>query len=166
LSAFGLAQRLGMEKEEAAAFIDAYFARYPGVLEFQEQVLEQARRQGYVTTLLGRRRAIEGIRPQSSYKQRNQPEREALNTVIQGSAADLIKAAMVNIHRRLKHEGYSSRMLLQIHDELIFEAPPDELRSLASLVEKEMTQALPLRVPIKVDLAFGPNWLDTQALAA
>lgn len=166
LSAFGLAQRLGMAKEEAAAFIDAYFARYPGVLEFQEQVLEQARRQGYVTTLLGRRRAIEGIRPQSSYKQRNQPEREALNTVIQGSAADLIKAAMVNIHRRLRQEGLSARMLLQIHDELIFEAPPNELRSLATLVDREMTQALPLRVPIKVDLAFGPNWLDTQPLAA
>ncbi|MCS6977589.1 MAG: DNA polymerase I [Gemmatales bacterium] len=166
LSAYGLAQRLGMENEEAAAFIDAYFARYPGVLAFQEEVLEQARRQGFVTTILGRRRAIEGVRPQSSYKQRNQPEREALNTVIQGSAADLIKAAMVRIHRRMKHEGFTARMLLQIHDELIFEAPPEELRRLAQLVDQEMTQALPLRVPIKVDLAFGPNWLDTQPLAA
>jgi DNA polymerase-1 len=166
LSAYGLAQRLGMSNEEAAAFIDAYFARYPGVLDFQERVLEAARRDGYVATLLGRRRAIEGIRPRSSYRQRNQPEREALNTVIQGSAADLIKVAMVNIYRRLRQEQARARMLLQIHDELVFEVPPEELRWVAAVVEREMTTALPLEVPIKVDLAAGRNWLDAVPLAA
>jgi hypothetical protein len=126
LSAFGLAKRLGMTQDEAAAFIDAYFARYPGVLVFQEKLLDDARRNRYVTTILGRRRSIEGIRPQSSYRQRNQAGRDALNTVIQGSAADLIKQAMLRIHRRRAHDGLAARMLLQIHDELLFEIPAAE----------------------------------------
>src|SRR5262249_39809303 len=99
MSAFGPAQRLEMQKEEAAKFIDAYFARYPKVLAYQDELLEKCRKRGYVSTILGRRRAIQGIRPRSSYKQRNQPEREAVNMEIQGSAADLIKVAMLNIYR-------------------------------------------------------------------
>jgi len=164
LSAFGLAKRLGMEQDEAADFIDAYFARYPGVLDFQEKLLANARSDGYVTTILGRRRAIEGIRPRSSYKQRNQPEREVLNTVIQGSAADLIKAAMLKIHRQLQQGSLASRMLLQIHDELVFETPSTQRDDLARMVEDAMSNALKLDVPIKVDLAAGPNWLDTEVL--
>jgi DNA polymerase-1 len=164
LSAFGLAKRLGMAQEEAAAFIDAYFARYPGVQSFQQKLLDDARRDGYVTTILGRRRSIDGIRSHSSYRQRNQAEREALNTVIQGSAADLIKQAMLRIHRRLAHARLAARMLLQIHDELLFEFPTEEQISLASLVVEEMTSALELSVPLMVDVGVGPNWLETEPL--
>jgi DNA polymerase-1 len=164
ISAFGLAQRLEMDKEEAARFIDAYFAGYPKVLAYQDRLLEQCRRQGYVSTILGRRRAINGIRPRSTFRQRNQPEREAINMEIQGSAADLIKVAMVNIYRRLKKERCRARMLLQIHDELVFEAPPGEAQETAALVRQEMTAALhaQLQVPLKVDVGLGPNWLDPE----
>ena len=164
LSAFGLAKRLGMTQEEASAFIDAYFARYPGVLTFQEKLLDDVRRDGYVTTILGRRRSIDGIRSHSSYRQRNQAEREALNTVIQGSAADLIKQAMLRIHRRLAQERLAARMLLQIHDELLFETPAAEQSTLAALVAEEMTTALELNVPLKVDVSVGANWLETEAV--
>jgi len=115
---------------------------------------------------LGRRRAISGIREKTSYQQRNQPEREAINMEIQGSAADLIKLAMRNIHRRLHREKRRAKMLLQIHDELVFEAPPEELETVVGLVQEEMTtpleRELRLEVPIKVDLATGPNWLDVE----
>jgi DNA polymerase I len=165
LSAFGLAARLGISKDEAGAFIDAYYERYPGVAEFQQKTLDATRQNGYVTTILGRRRRIQGIRERSSHRQRNQPEREALNTVIQGSAADLMKRAMLLVHRRLRRESFPARMLLQIHDELVFEVRPESAAALASLVEAEMTGALTLDVPLKVDLATGPNWLDVEPIA-
>lgn len=163
LSPFGLANRLGITQQEASGYIDAYFARYPGVEEFSRKTLELARKNGYVKTVLGRRRAISGIRPVFG-RQRNLPERTAINTVIQGSAADLIKRAMIGIHRRLHEDGLHGRVLLQIHDELVFEAPPEELDELATLVTEEMTLALPLGVPITVDLASGSNWLDVQGM--
>ena len=164
MSAHGLAQRLEISREEAGAFIDAYFARYPAVLEYQARLLENCTKNGFVGTILGRRRAITGIRPNSTYQQRNQPEREAINMEIQGSAADLIKLAMLNIYRRLRREKRRARMLLQIHDELVFESPPEELPVVAGLVREEMEGALPLEVPIRVDLAAGPNWLDVEEL--
>lgn len=162
ISAFGLAPRLEISKEEAAGFIDAYFKKYPRVLAYQESLLESCRMQGYVCTILGRRRAISGIRFKSSYKGRNQPEREAINMQVQGSAADLIKVAMLSIHRRLKNEKHRARMLLQIHDELVFEAPDDEVTAVSLLVREEMTGALAdrLEVPLGVDLGVGPNWLE------
>ncbi len=168
ISAFGLAQRLGIDREEARKFIDAYFARYPKVRDYQTRLLEGARRTGYVTTVLGRRRRFDqgAIRPDSTYQQRNQAEREAINMEIQGSAADLIKLAMLHVFRRMRREGLKSRMLLQIHDELVFEAPPQELKHLAELVREEMTtpreKELGLKVPLRVDLAAGPNWLDVS----
>jgi DNA polymerase-1 len=164
ISAVGLAQRLGMARDEAARFIDAYFGRYPKVADYQTQLLRKCRRDRYVSTILGRRREISGIRFHTTYQQRSQPEREAINMEIQGSAADLIKMAMLKIYRRLKKEGRRARMLLQIHDELVFEAPPEELLTVARLVNEEMTTALPLEVPLKVDLATGPNWLDVEEL--
>jgi DNA polymerase-1 len=166
MSAHGLAQRLGIPREEGTKFIDAYFARYPRVLEYQSQLLAGARKNGFVSTILGRRRPFDrdSIRPGSTYQQRNQPEREAINCEIQGSAADLIKLAMLNLYRRMKREQWQAKMLLQIHDELVFEAPPEELHSLAAMVREEMTTALPLEVPLKVDVAAGPNWLDVQEL--
>jgi DNA polymerase-1 len=169
MSGFGLAERLRLAKrEEGARFIDAYFARYPRVLDYQARLLQECLRNGFVSTILGRRRRIEGVRPNSTYQQRNQPEREAINMEIQGSAADLIKLAMLHIHRRLRREKQQSRMLLQIHDELVFEAPSAELERLAALVKEEMTtpleKQLGLRTPLKVDLAAGPNWLDVEEI--
>lgn len=166
ISAFGLGARLEMDKEEAGKFIDAYFARYPKVLDYQQNLLKECAKRGYVSTILGRRRMIRGIRSWSSYKGRNQPEREAINMEIQGSAADLIKVAMLNIYRRLKREGRKARMLLQIHDELVFETPPEELKDVAGLVREEMTAAMSdrLTVPLKVDVSAGPNWFDVKEL--
>jgi DNA polymerase-1 len=168
ISPFGLAQRLGIDREEARKFIDAYFARYPKVQEYQDRLLKRARETGYVTTVLGRRRRFDpgAIRADSTYQQRNQAEREAINMEIQGSAADLMKLAMLHVFRRMRQEGLKSRMLLQIHDELVFEAPPKELKKLAALVREEMTtpreKELGLKVPLRVDLAAGPDWLDVS----
>ncbi len=161
-SPFGLARQLNIDKERAAEFIDAYFARYHGVADFLERVLEECAASGYVSTILGRRRAISGVRHGAS-RLRNLPERTAINTVIQGSAADLIKLAMIQIHRRLRQERSSARMLLQIHDELVFEVPGHELDALARLVSEEMASVLPLDVPLKVDVKWGDNWADCQA---
>ena len=169
MSGHGLAVRLGISRDEANRFIDAYFAKYPKVLDYQAKLLKECRKTGYVSTILGRRRRIDGVRPHSTYQQRNQPEREAINMEIQGSAADLIKLAMLHIHRRLRRESLKSKMLLQIHDELVFEAPPDELERLAALVREEMTtpleKELGLRTPLRVDLASGPNWLDVEEMS-
>jgi DNA polymerase-1 len=161
-SPFGLAKQLDIEQAEAAQFIDAYFDRYQGVEEFLQRILEECPRTGYVSTILGRRRAIRGIRRGTS-RQRNLPERTAINTVIQGSAADLIKLAMINIHRRLRKEKSPARMLLQIHDELVFEVPSDELNQVAKIVTDEMSGVMELVVPLKVDLKSGDNWADCQA---
>jgi DNA polymerase-1 len=165
LSAFGLAGRLGISQTEAGAFIDAYFNEYAGVETFITQVLESAQKSGRVETILGRRRPINGIK-NTTGRNRNVAERTAVNTVIQGSAADLIKRAMLEVDRAIRSAGLEARMLLQIHDELVFEAPQAEIAPLAELVRTAMTSALPLDVPLKVDLAAGPNWLDVQPLGA
>jgi DNA polymerase-1 len=163
-SPFGLAKQLRIDREEARQFIDSYFEGYPGIEQFLEGVLADCRRTGYVSTILGRRRAIRGVRPDAG-RQRNLAERTAINTAIQGSAADLIKLAMIAIHRRLERERLPARMLLQIHDELIFEVPTDNLHDLARLVNEEMVGAQSLNVPLKVDVKAGPNWADVEPLA-
>lgn len=160
-SPFGLARALGIEQDEAAKFIDNYFEGYPGIEKFLARVLADCRKNGYVKTILGRRRAISGVR-EGAGRQRNLAERTAVNTVIQGSAADLIKRAMITIHRRLRTERLSAKMLLQIHDELILEVPTDQFHHLAVLVREEMIDAWALDVPLKVDLKAGPNWADTE----
>ena len=168
-SAFGLSKSLGIERDEAAKFIDSYFEGYPGIEEFLDGVLAECQKNGYVSTILGRRRAIHGVgdpsqRTQAGGRQRNLVERTAINTVIQGSAADLIKLAMIRIHGRLRRENHQARMLLQIHDELIFEVPTDQLGQLADLVKEEMSSAYRLSVPLKVDLKAGPNWADATSI--
>lgn len=162
-SPFGLAKALGIGQDVAAEFIDNYFEGYPGIEEFLAKVLADCRKNGYVKTILGRRRAISGVR-EGAGRQRNLAERTAVNTVIQGSAADIIKLAMIAIHRRLKKERLSARMLLQIHDELILEVPADQLDHLAALVREEMNGAWALNVPLKVDMKFGPNWAETEKI--
>jgi DNA polymerase-1 len=165
LSAFGLAGRLGISQAEAATFIESYFQEYAGVDRFITRTLESAQGQGLVQTILGRRRPINGIKSTTG-RTRNLAERTAINTVIQGSAADLIKRAMILIHRALCDSGFEARMLLQIHDELVFEAPAAEISELAALVERAMTGALELKVPLKVDLASGCNWLDVEPISS
>ncbi len=128
-----------------------------------EKTLAECRRRGYVSTIRGRRRAIRGVRDQAG-RQRNLAERTAVNTVIQGSAADLIKLAMISVHRRMKRERLPARMLLQIHDELIFEVPSDQVQYLAELVTDEMVGVWKLNVPLKVDVKAGPNWADAEKL--
>ena len=166
----GLAARLNISVQEGANFIDAYFQKYPLVQQYQESLLKAdvPRNRVSVQTILGRRAGkSKGVRAMTSYKSRNQPEREAINMQIQGSAADLIKVAMLNIHARLQREKLASRMLLQIHDELVFETPPTEEKTLAQLVREEMTQALAsrLHVPLRVDMSVGANWMDTVEIA-
>jgi DNA polymerase-1 len=162
-SAFGLSKALGIGQDEAQKFIDGYFAGYPGIEIFLEQVLAECAKTGYVKTILGRRRAIKGVRPNAG-RQRNLAERTAINTVIQGSAADLIKLAMIAIHRRLKTEKFPVRMLMQIHDELIFETPSENLSRLAALVSREMAGVRNLNIPLKVDLKAGCNWADAEKI--
>ncbi len=156
---FGLATRLGITQAEAAAFIDAYFNEYASVEAFMNRTLEGAVRDGYVETILGRRRMINGIK-NTTGRNLNTAERTAVNAVIQGSAADLIKRAMLEVDRRIKAEGLQARLLLQIHDELVFEAPDAEIPAFAGLVREAMVGAIAFDVPIQVDVAVGPNWLD------
>lgn len=155
----GLAQSLGIDRNSAADFIDGYFRQYPGIERFLERVLEECRTSGYARTLLGRRRRIDGIRPGAG-RQRNLAERTAVNTVIQGSAADIIKAAMLAVHRRLRHERSAATLLLQIHDELLLDCPSEEVDRLTVWITEEMTKVASLRVPLKVDVKIGPNWAD------
>lgn len=165
-SAFGLAKTLGIAKSEAADFIEAYFARYPGVEALLVETLDTCHRQGYVKTILGRRREIAGVRTAMgrSLRSLQMAERAAVNAVIQGSAADLIKLAMIAIDRRIRDSGLNSRLLLQVHDELVFETPPEELEQLTHLVEEEMVGAMQLDVPIKVDLKAGRNWAECEPM--
>ena len=160
-SAFGLAAALGIDKTQAAEFIDGYFAKYSGVTQFIEDTLNEVQKCGFATTILGRRRTIDGIRSLRN-RNLNMPERTAVNSVIQGSAADLIKRAMLAVSRRLHQECHAGRMLLQIHDELVFEAPLSAVASLVEIVRHEMTHAMELSVPLEVDVSIGRNWLDTE----
>jgi DNA polymerase-1 len=160
-TAYGLARDLGIGVGEAERFIDEYFARYRGVRTFTAAVLEAAKRQGYVTTILGRRREIEGIGTMDP-KRLNFPERTAINTVIQGSAADLMKVAMNRIWRRGRREERPSRMVIQIHDELIFETPAPRLEEEKAWIQAEMVGAMALKVPLKVYLASGKNWMEAE----
>jgi DNA polymerase-1 len=166
MSAFGLAERLGIVKRDAEKFIEQYFARFPRVLEYQDELLRRARRDGYVGSILGRRRQFNpaAIRARTSYKFRNQAEREAINMEIQSSAADLIKLAMLNVHRRLHSEKRQAKMLLSVHDELVFETPPNEVKDVAKLVREEMIGAMKLNVPLDVDVSAGKNWLEVEEI--
>ena len=161
MGAFSLAKDLGIGRAQAQEFIDHYFQRYPAVLEFLEEKKSQAREHQYVTTLLGRRCAIPEINS-SNGAVRSYAERNAINYPIQGSAADIIKVAMVNIDRRLRMEKLQTRMLLQVHDELVFEAPEAEQEEVASLVRHEMENAVDLDLPLHVDMGTGKNWAQAH----
>ena len=159
ISAFGLAAQLGIPQAEARAYIDRYFARYQGVHAFIEKTLRDARSNGYVRTLFGRLRPIPDIESRNP-NQRGFAERTAVNTPLQGTAADLIKLAMIALDRKLTELRLKTRMLLQVHDELLLEVPPEEAAEVETLVQTEMENVVQLRVPLVADLAFGGNWRD------
>lgn len=163
LSAYGLSRDLGLSIDEAQRFIDAYFLKYPGVKEYIDKQIKKAEQDGFVTTLLGRRRYIPQINDKSqALKQFAQ--RQAVNTPIQGTAADLIKLAMVNIHNEIKQKKLKSEMIIQIHDELVFNVAKDRMQDFIILAKERMEHVLTLDVPIKVDMKIGQNWLDMVSL--
>ena len=161
LSAFGLSQNLGIEPSEARKFIDAYFEKYAGVRAFIDATLEQTRRDGKVTTLFGRIRPIPDINSKNA-TQRGFAERTAVNTPLQGTAADLIKLAMIRIDEEIRKRGMKSRMTLQVHDELVFEVPETEVEMMKPLVREHMENAHALEVPLLVEIGVGPNWRDME----
>ena len=152
-----LSQELHIDRKEAQRYIESYYKRYKGVLRYREQMIDMARKKGYVTTLFNRKRYLPGIN-HSKARIRAEAERMAINTPIQGTAADLIKKAMINIHRRLKENRLKTRLILQVHDELVFEVPESELEDVKEMVLKEMEGVYPLSVPMRVDMGVGRNW--------
>ncbi len=158
---YGLASRLEIPQDEAEMFIINYFASYPKIQEFMTQAQDFARKNGYVTTLLNRRRYLPDIHSDNR-RVREFAERNAINTPIQGTAADLIKVAMIKIFKRLKERKLNSKMIMQVHDELVFEVPKSEIELMKELVRQEMEQAIQLSVPIKVDVGVGKNWLEAH----
>lgn len=161
ISDYGLSQNLGITRKEAAEFIERYFESYPGVKGYMESVVAQAKKDGYVTTLLNRRRYLPDLNSRN-FNIRSFAERTAMNTPIQGTAADIIKKAMIDMAAALKAHNLQSTMLLQVHDELIFEAPPEEVDILAKLVPEVMEHAVALKVPLKADAASGATWYDAK----
>jgi DNA polymerase-1 len=156
---YGLARSLGIPVVEAKMFIDAYFMRYPGIRLFIDKCIADARRDGYVETILGRRRPITELRSRNR-QQVAFGERIAVNTVVQGSAADLIKRAMIAIHRELVSGGHSARMLIQVHDELVFEVPRADVAREADMIRAKMEGAIKVSVPITVDISWGRTWAE------
>jgi DNA polymerase-1 len=159
ISPFGLAQQLGIPMAEAKAYIERYFVRYAGVHAFIEKTLAETRKTGSVRTLFGRVRPIPDIESRNP-NQRGFAERTAINSPLQGTAADLIKLAMISIDRKLTERNLKTRMVLQVHDELLFEVPADETAEIKTLVQTEMEGVFKLDVPLVADLAFGTNWRD------
>lgn len=160
-SAYSLSKELGVDVHDAADFIKRYFEKYPKVKEFIDRTVAEAREKGYVKTLFGRKRRI----PELSAKNKNiqaAGERIAMNTPIQGTAADIMKKAMIDVWRALKEEGYGARMIMQVHDELIFEVPKDEIEKVQKLIKEKMEGAYKLKVPLIVDLAYGKNWTEAK----
>jgi DNA polymerase-1 len=161
LSAYGLADRLRIPQEEAQEFIDRYLERFPAVARFRRDAFEQAEQHVYVSTLFGRRRQIPEIRARK-WPTRKRGERLAGYSVIQGTAADIIKVALVRAHEALAAEGLKTRTILQIHVELLFEGPPEEMERATEIVTREMVGAAELDPPLEVDAGVGPNWLDAK----
>ena len=161
LSAFGLADRLNIERDEAAVYIDRYFERFPAVRTFIEATVASAEERGFVKTLMGRRRNIPELRS-SNRQRRLLGERLAVNTVIQGTAADIIKVAMVRCHRALSEAGLSTELVLQIHDELLFEGPSAEMDAATEIARREMCAAFDLDPPLAVEVGVGSDWLAAK----
>ncbi|HWI55234.1 MAG TPA: DNA polymerase, partial [Desulfobacteria bacterium] len=163
ISDFGLARNINVTRKEAHEYIESYFKRYPGIKRFMEDIVVKAREQGYVSTVLNRRRYLPDIFS-TNFNVRSFGERTAMNTPIQGSAADIIKLAMVRVAAALREEKLRTKMLLQVHDELIFEVPQAELDGVIPLIRDCMENAFSLSVPLVVDMKKGPNWYDMKKI--
>jgi DNA polymerase-1 len=161
ISAFGLAQRLGIPRKEAAEIIDQYFKRFPGIRKYMDDTIAFARNNGYVETVTGRRRYLRDIRS-SNNTIRSAAERNAINAPIQGTAADMIKLAMIHIHQELDAGKLKTRMLLQVHDELVFDLYKPEEKAVRAIVEDKMKHAINLEVPIEVEMGVGKTWLEAH----
>ncbi|MCK4271050.1 DNA polymerase I, partial [bacterium] len=161
MSPYGLARQLEITAQEAGRFIEDYFKLYPGVKEYVEGTIQQAQKKGYVTTLLNRRRYLPELNSDRSSMVAF-AKRTAVNTPIQGTAADLIKVAMIEIDRELRGRGWQAKMIIQIHDELVFEIPKEELNQVSEMIRSKMENALSLKVPIKVDIGVGKNWYEAH----
>jgi DNA polymerase-1 len=161
ISAFGLSETLNIERGDAQKYITQYFDRHPGVRKYTERVLAEARELGYVSTLFGRKRPIPELRSNNK-NTRQLGERLAVNSPIQGAAADIIKIAMVRIWKRFKEESVPAKMILQIHDELLFEFPGQGLEKIRGIVKEEMEGAATLSVPLKVEVGHGKNWAEAH----
>jgi len=159
--AFGLSRSIGIPQAEAKKFIDDYFARYSSIRKFMDDCIASAKRTGYSETILHRRRKIPDINNKNANK-RAQAQRLAVNTVVQGSAADLIKVAMINIQRRIEKQNLPVKLILQIHDELVFELPKADAKKHAKWIADEMTEAIKIDVPLKVDISIGRTWLSAK----
>ena len=161
ISDYGLSQGINVSRKEAAEYIAGYFARYPAVKAFIDSTILEARMTGYVSTLFGRRRYLPDINS-SNFNLRAFAERTAMNTPVQGTAADIIKKAMIQVHHALRQHGLKSRMLLQVHDELVLEAPSGEVDLVKTLLRSAMENAAALSVPLTVDIKQGLNWAETK----
>ncbi len=161
ISDYGLSQNLNITRKEAQSFIDRYFELFPQIKQFMDTAIETARANGFVETLMNRRRNIPDINSKN-FNLRGFAERTAINTPIQGSAADIIKKAMLDVHAALKASNLKARLLLQVHDELIFEAPDEELDALQALVKQAMEQTVELSVPLRVEGGAGHTWYETK----
>ena len=161
VSAFGLSQQTDLSRAESKELIDTYYASYPELKAYMNSQVDFARENGYVTTVLGRRRYLKDILSQNAIV-RGAAERNAINAPIQGSAADIIKIAMIKIHNRMEAGDWKAKMLLQVHDELVFDVPKTEVESLSAMVKEEMENAFSLDVPLVVDLGVGNNWLEAH----
>jgi DNA polymerase-1 len=161
MSPYGLSKELGITTSEAKEFISGYYKLYPGVADYVRRTIEETKSKGYTTTILGRRRPLEALRSENA-RTRAEAERMAINTPIQGSAADMIKLAMIAVSRKLGLLGLRARLILQIHDELLFELPKEEGAELSELVRHEMEHAIELNVPVSVEIGNGENWFETH----
>ena len=161
ISSFGLSQRLGISRAESKKIIEDYFANFPAIESYIQDTISTARESGYVETLFGRRRYLPDIASRNGTV-RALAERTAVNAPIQGTAADIIKLAMINVASRLSAEGLKSRMILQIHDELLFDAYPDEVEALMSIIKDEMENVIKLSIPLTVECNYGQNWLEAH----
>ena len=161
ISAFGLSERLHISRKEAAEIINQYLYKYPGIQDYMDKTIAFARENGFVETIMGRRRYIREINSGNATV-RAFSERNAINAPIQGSAADMVKIAMINIFNEFEKRKLKSRMILQVHDELVFDAHRDELEIIKPIIENEMKNAIPMNVPIEVDINTGENWLDAH----
>ena len=161
ITVFGLSERLNISRDESKLLLDGFFETFPKVKDYMERAKEEARQKGYVTTLFGRRRYLPDINSQNATV-RGFAERNAINAPIQGTAADIIKVAMIRIHERFQREGIRSKMILQVHDELNFSVYPEEKGRVEQIVLEEMQNAIPLHVPLVADSGFGQNWLEAH----